>query len=109
MHKQKAEEQRSVWLSLESGLSSEARSVLSDQCGHKCVTGEGDSLCPEHQKGTKHPGTKGLARKEGGFRGPGGEGKRVVFQDPSIELLDSAATLWTDFKKTGSWFPLAKD
>lgn len=60
--------------------------------------------------GTKHSGIKGLAWK-GASETPGeaGKGGSKMFQGLSIEFLDSAATLWTDFRKTRLRFPLAKD
>lgn len=63
----------------------------------------GQSLARASKQDTKHSGTKGLAQKEGGFRGPWGRrgGGEKMFQDLSIELLDFAATLWPDFRKTG--------
>lgn len=89
------------------GLSTEGSSVAQGSVGPRvCNGGRGqwDSLWPEHQNRT--PSTleqKGWPRRKGASEAPGEEGKGVIkmFQDLSIELLDFAATLWPDFRKTG--------
>lgn len=38
----------------------------------------------------------------------GGGGDQMCAIVPSIELLDFAATLWTELRRTGLWLPLTK-
>lgn len=106
---QRAEERQSMWLSVDT----EARgSAPQGSVWPQVCDGGGSSGTASAQSiKTGHPAlwNKGLAWK-GASETPGKQrrGDKMV-QGLSIEFLDFAATLWTDFRTTGLWFPLARD